>query len=39
MVAVIEVNHLTKRFGGVTAVADLTFTVRPGLSPASSAAT
>jgi ABC-2 type transport system ATP-binding protein len=30
-VAVIEVNHLTKRFGGVTAVADLTFTVRPGL--------
>ena len=27
----IDVNQLTKRFGGVTAVEDLTFTVRPGL--------
>ncbi|MET7464486.1 ATP-binding cassette domain-containing protein, partial [Nonomuraea sp. NPDC005501] len=26
----IEVNGLTKRYGGVTAVNDLTFTVRPG---------
>jgi len=28
--AVIEVNELTKRYGGTTAVKDLTFTVRPG---------
>ncbi len=27
---VIEVNELTKRYGGTTAVDDLTFTVRPG---------
>ncbi|MDG5804581.1 ATP-binding cassette domain-containing protein [Streptomyces ossamyceticus] len=27
----IEVNELTKRYGGTTAVNDLTFTVRPGL--------
>ncbi|UYQ65174.1 ABC transporter ATP-binding protein [Streptomyces peucetius] len=27
----IEVNELTKRYGGTTAVKDLTFTVRPGL--------
>jgi len=27
---VIEVNELTKRYGGTTAVKDLTFTVRPG---------
>jgi ABC-type branched-subunit amino acid transport system ATPase component len=27
---VIEVDHLVKRFGGVTAVDGLTFTVRPG---------
>ncbi|WP_448319967.1 ABC transporter ATP-binding protein [Streptomyces sp. CO7] len=26
----IDVTHLTKRYGGVTAVDDLTFTVRPG---------
>ncbi|MEV1025045.1 ATP-binding cassette domain-containing protein [Streptomyces sp. NPDC050264] len=26
----IQVNELTKRYGGTTAVADLTFTVRPG---------
>ena len=26
----IEVSHLTKRFGGFTAVHDLSFTVRPG---------
>ncbi|OSP39352.1 ABC transporter [Streptomyces sp. 13-12-16] len=30
MGAVIEVNELTKRYGGTTAVKDLTFTVRPG---------
>lgn len=30
MVRVIEVNGLTKRYGGTTAVKDLTFTVRPG---------
>jgi ABC-2 type transport system ATP-binding protein len=28
--AVIEVNELTKRYGGTTAVKDLTFTVHPG---------
>jgi ABC-2 type transport system ATP-binding protein len=28
--AVIEVNELTKRYGGTTAVKNLTFTVRPG---------
>jgi ABC-2 type transport system ATP-binding protein len=27
---VIEISHLTKRFGGLTAVDDLTFTVQPG---------
>ena len=26
----IEVNHLSRRFGGFTAVDDLSFTVRPG---------
>ncbi|WP_431909763.1 hypothetical protein [Nonomuraea jabiensis] len=26
----IEVRELTKRYGGVTAVRDLSFTVRPG---------
>lgn len=30
MVAVIEVNELTKRYGDKTAVEELTFTVRPG---------
>ncbi|GAA0492976.1 ABC transporter ATP-binding protein [Streptomyces stramineus] len=30
VVPVIEVNELTKRYGGTTAVKDLTFTVRPG---------
>lgn len=30
MGAVIQVNELTKRYGGTTAVKDLTFTVRPG---------
>ena len=30
MSTVIEVNELTKRYGGTTAVKDLTFTVRPG---------
>jgi len=31
MSASIEINALTKRYGGTTAVSDLTFTVRPGV--------
>ena len=35
----IEARGLTKRYGTTLAVDDLTFTVRPGRSPASSAPT
>ena len=31
VVAMIEISALTKRYGRTTAVADLTFTVRPGV--------
>jgi branched-chain amino acid transport system ATP-binding protein len=30
MSAILEVSHLTKRFGGLTAVSDVSFTVKPG---------